>query len=534
MLFAIKNVLISDAVDQSCVDLLKAHNINVTCKYKLPKEELIKELSKHDGLIVRSDTKVTAEVLQSCKGLRVIGRAGTGVDNIDIAAATRKGVIVLNTPGGNSISACELTCSLITAMARHIAQGCQSLKEGRWDRKLFTGTELSGKTLAVLGLGRIGREVASRMQAFGMKTIGFDPMVSAEEAALFNVEKRDLDQIWPDADYITIHTPLIPQTRNLINSEVLSKCKRGVRVVNVARGGIVDEAALLEALKDGRCGGAALDVFTEEPPKNPTTLELIRHPRVVCTPHLGASTDEAQTRVAVEIAEQFIALCDPASPYKISGAVNAPVLSAACVPYNNKWIELTTSLGRLLGKLLRDEDRADAKVELVRRGAALEKMTFLGTAALVGLLTGRTSNGLNLINAPQLAAEAGLVVSQTYQPGDSKSVTVSVTTARGTHSVTGTIKSKTIHYLLSVNGAEFSRVGTPVGVSTADWNNLQLFSGANPRQDYLAISEVLNEKNIQVVSYTSASSVDQSQNFYLFTLSSGLESKLEVPNVTVF
>ncbi|XP_054258492.1 hydroxypyruvate reductase-like [Macrosteles quadrilineatus] len=533
MPFTIKNVLISDAVDQSCVDLLKAHNINVTCKYKLPKEELIKELSKHDGLIVRSDTKVTADVLQSCKGLRVIGRAGTGVDNIDIPAATRKGVIVLNTPGGNSISACELTCSLITAMARHIAQGCQSLKEGRWDRKLYTGSELSGKTLAVLGLGRIGREVAARMQAFGMKTIGFDPMVSAEDAAAFNVEKRDLDQIWPEADYITIHTPLIPQTRNLINSEVLSKCKRGVRIVNVARGGIVDEAALLEALKDGRCGGAALDVFVEEPPRNPTSLALIQHPRVVCTPHLGASTDEAQTRVAVEIAEQFIALNDPKSPYKITGAVNAPVLSAACVPYNNKWIELTTSLGRLLGKLLQDEDRADAKVELIRKGSALENMGFLGTAALVGLLTGRTSNGLNLINAPQLAQEAGLVVSQRYEPSEQKSVTVSVATAKGTNSVTGTIKSKTIHYLLAVNGAQFSQVGRLVGTSTADWNSVQLFSGANPRQDFLAISEALSAKGVDVVNYSAASG-EQSQNFYVFGLSSPLEAKLEVPNVRVY
>uniref|UniRef100_A0A1B6KWA9 D-3-phosphoglycerate dehydrogenase n=1 Tax=Graphocephala atropunctata TaxID=36148 RepID=A0A1B6KWA9_9HEMI len=533
MPFKLSNVLVSDAVDQSCVDLLKAHNINVTCKYKLPKEELIKEIPKYDGLIVRSDTKVTAEVLQAAKALRVVGRAGTGVDNIDLAAATSKGVIVLNTPGGNSISACELTCALITALARHVAQGCQSLKEGRWDRKLYSGSELSGKTLAVLGLGRIGREVASRMQAFGMKTIGFDPMVSAEEAQAFNVDKKELEEIWPVADYITVHTPLIPQTRNLINADVFSKCKRGVRIVNVARGGIVDEAALLDALKDGRCAGAALDVYIEEPPKNPTTLELLKHPAVVCTPHLGASTEEAQTRVAVEIAEQFVALSNPSSPFKITGAVNAPILGATCVPYNNSWIELTTNLGRLVSKLLQNQDRTEAKVELVRTGAALENMSFLGTAALVGLLSGRTSNGLNLINAPQLAKEAGLSVSQRYEPSEQKSVTITVTTPAGSNSVTGTIKSKTIHYLLSVNGVSFSKVGTPVGTATADWNNLQLFRGTNPRKDYLAIAEGLNAKGLDMTFFSVATS-QKADSFYIAGLPSPLESKLDIPNVAVF
>ncbi|KAK0078075.1 hypothetical protein PV326_009605, partial [Microctonus aethiopoides] len=282
----LRSVLISDPVDTLCADLLISHGVPVTTKYKLSKDELIQEIQKHDGLIVRSETKVTAEILGAASNLRVVGRAGTGVDNIDLQAATRKGIVVLNTPGGNSISACELTCALISALARNVSQAAQSMKEGRWDRKLFSGYELSGKTLAVLGFGRIGREVSHRMQSYGMKIICFDPMLSAEDTKKIGATKMSLNDIWPIADYITVHTPLIPQTRNLINATTLSSCKKGVKIINVARGGIVDEEALLQSLKSGHCGGAALDVFLEEPPKNPITLELIQHPKVIATPHL--------------------------------------------------------------------------------------------------------------------------------------------------------------------------------------------------------------------------------------------------------
>ncbi|XP_019873287.2 D-3-phosphoglycerate dehydrogenase [Aethina tumida] len=323
----IKKVLVADAVDSACTDLLKKHGIQVDCKYKLPKDQLIKEIPSYDGLIVRSDTKVSADVIAAATNLKVIGRAGAGVDTIDVAAATNKNVLVLNTPGGNSISACELTCALITNLARNVAAAADSLKAGRWDRKLYSGHELYGKTLAIIGLGRIGKEVAIRMQSWGMRTIGFDPIVSAEEARQFNVESLSLEQIWPQADYITVHTPLIPQTRNLINSKVFNVCKKGVRIVNVARGGIISEADLLEALKSGQCGGAALDVFEQEPPTDAVTLELIKHPKVVATPHLGASTTEAQIRVAVEISEQFIALTGKSKEYTTTpGVVNRTVL----------------------------------------------------------------------------------------------------------------------------------------------------------------------------------------------------------------
>ncbi|KAF5277712.1 hypothetical protein FQR65_LT03692 [Abscondita terminalis] len=299
----INNVLVADAVDGACVNLLKQNSINIDCKYKLSKEELIKEITKYDGLIVRSDTKVTEEVIAAGSKLKVIGRAGAGVDNIDVDAATKHNVVVLNTPGGNAISACELTCTLITSLARNVVPGAASLKAGRWDRKLFSGHEIYGKVLGIVGLGRIGREVAIRMQAW------------------------ELDQIWPIADYITLHVPLLAETRNLINAKVLARCKKGVKIVNVARGGIIDENALYDALESGQCNGAGLDVYEQEPPTDEVTWKLIKHSKVIATPHLGASTSEAQVRVAVEVAEQFVALTKRNPSFtSTNGVINSVVI----------------------------------------------------------------------------------------------------------------------------------------------------------------------------------------------------------------
>lgn len=324
----IKNVLVCDLVDNACLKLLQENGINAVYKGKLTKEQLLSEVKNFDALVVRSDTTITEEILNAGAGfIKAVGRAGAGVDNINIEAATKNNVVVLNTPGGNSIAACELTCILLGALSRPICPAASSMLEGRWDRKLYSGTELYGKTLAILGLGRIGREVAIRMNAWGMRLIGFDPIVSTEDAKNFHVEKMELEEIWPLADYITVHTPLIPQTRNLISLESLNKCKKGVKVVNVARGGIIDEQGLYEALESGQCGGAALDVYPDEPPKEEITKKLIKHPKVVATPHLGASTTEAQIRVAVEVSEQFIALTGKSDKYKqYLGVVNPDVL----------------------------------------------------------------------------------------------------------------------------------------------------------------------------------------------------------------
>ena len=228
---------------------------------------------------------------------------------------------VHSSPGGNTIAACELTCALILGLSRHVSQACSSLKNGVWDRKSYTGNEVYGKTLAIIGLGRIGREVGTRMRAFGMKTIGYDPIVTPDQSAQFGIEGLPLQDIWPQADYITFHVPLLPETKDMLNEKTLASCKKGVRVVNVARGGIIDEAALLTALQSGHCAGAALDVYTEEPPQNST---LIQNKNVLCTPHLGASTKEAQVRVAEEVAQQFVQLKQGAT--RVHGAVNPDVL----------------------------------------------------------------------------------------------------------------------------------------------------------------------------------------------------------------
>jgi len=322
----IVSVLIADAVDPKCAELLEKHGIKCTTKTKLKKEELLQEIKNHDALIVRSSTQVTKEVLEAGDRLKVVGRAGAGVDNIDCDAATARKIIVLNTPGGNAISACELTCSLLTCLARKVVWAAAALRAGRWERAKYLGQEAQGKTLAVLGLGRVGREVAIRMNGFGMRIIGYDPIVSAEDTKKYNTEKMELSEIWPLADYITVHTPLMPSTRNLINAEVLSKCKQGVCIINVGRGGLVNEKDLLAGLNSGHVEGAALDVFEQEPPTDPITLELIQHPCVIATPHLGASTVEAQIRVAVEVGEQFVTLANPDKPLAQVCAVNPQLL----------------------------------------------------------------------------------------------------------------------------------------------------------------------------------------------------------------
>ncbi|XP_028179234.1 D-3-phosphoglycerate dehydrogenase [Ostrinia furnacalis] len=311
MVLDIKSVLVVDGVGANCAEILKSHGISVTTKAKITKEELLKEIPNHEALVVRSASQVTKEVLAAGTKLKVVGRAGAGVDNIDVPAASQKGVGVINAPGANALSACELTCALTLALARHVAPAASALKAGRWDRALYTGSEVNGKTLAILGLGRVGREVAVRMHSFGMKIIGFDPFVSSEQCAEFHATKMELEQIWPLADYITLHTPLIDSTRNFINASSLGKCKKGVKIVNVGRGGLINERDLLDALNSGQVGAAALDVFEQEPPTDPLTLEIIQHASVIATPHLGASTKEAQVRVGQEIAEQLVNLVKP-------------------------------------------------------------------------------------------------------------------------------------------------------------------------------------------------------------------------------
>uniref|UniRef100_A0A090XF78 Putative d-3-phosphoglycerate dehydrogenase n=1 Tax=Ixodes ricinus TaxID=34613 RepID=A0A090XF78_IXORI len=412
MALTIKKVLISDAVDASCVKILENNGVQVTLKTDFTKPELLQAIEGYDALIVRSATKVTSDVIKAGQALKVIGRAGTGVDNIDCDAATRQGILVINAPGGNTLSAAELTCAMIVTLSREIPAATMSLKAGKWDRKTFMGNELYGKTLATRG-PRKNRQggCPSAMQSFGMKTIGFDPIVPKEVSREFGVESMSLDEIWPLADYITVHTPLIPQTKDLIGKASLQKCKKGVKIINVARGGIVNEDDLLAALESGHCSGAGLDVFLEEPPKN---TQLIAHPKVVCTPHLGANTKEAQLRVAQEIAEQFVALSQGKSG---PGVANAPSLSQTQVPENKPWADLCIALGKVAGAIVGSLS-SGLQLELVTYGNELEKKgQFLSSAARIGVLRHLGHSQANFINGTVLASDAGVKVSHKHSQG---------------------------------------------------------------------------------------------------------------------
>ncbi len=291
-------ILASDSIEPICGKIFRARGHELVEKPGLKKEELLSIIKDFDGLVVRSGTKVTSDVINAGTNLKVIGRAGTGVDNIDVRSATKKGILVVNTPGGNTISTGELALAHILALARNIPQATAALKAGRWDRAKYTGTELSGKVLGVVGVGRIGREVAKWCRGFGMTTVGYDPVLSEQSARSFGVEPVGLDELFKTADFITLHTPLTKDTAYLLDAKSLAKCKKGVRIVNCARGGIINEHDLLEAIKSGHVAGASLDVFEVEPPSE-ASLELRTHPNVVVTPHLGASTVDAQVGASI-------------------------------------------------------------------------------------------------------------------------------------------------------------------------------------------------------------------------------------------
>lgn len=408
MALNIRKVLISDKVAACCKDVLAKQNICVDYKPGMSKDELKAVIKGYDALIVRSATKVTADVFESATSLKLVGRAGTGVDNIDLVAASKHGVLVMNTPGGNTLSAAEHTCALISTVSRHIGQGYASMIQGKWERSKFMGCELMGKVLAIIGLGRIGREVALRMQSYGMRTIGYDPIVPAEEAKKFGIEFMECKDMWPLADYITVHVPLIPPTKGMINKSVLELCKPTVRVINVARGGIINETELLEALNEDKCGGAALDVFETEPPKEGSvSFELVKHPKVLSTPHLGASTSEAQTRVAKEIAEQIV---DAVQGKPIFGLVNAPELSQSSNEQYQPWVKALEKFGKLTGRLYCEEK----ELQLTICGMELKDATkLMGTAFGYGVALSRKMPA-NIINSRSLLKEAGIEVKVTF------------------------------------------------------------------------------------------------------------------------
>ncbi len=427
-------VLITDPIEQVCTDVLQKEGIDVDAKPGLPPDEIKKIIGGYDALIVRSGTKVTADIIAEAKEMRVIGRAGAGVDNIDVNAATHKGIVVMNTPGGNTISTAEHTMALMLSMARNVPQSFQSLQNGKWDRKKYTGTELFGKTLGVIGLGKVGREVAARAKAFGMNVIGYDPLLASEMATKLGLETVSLEDVYKRSDFITVHTPLTEETRGILGEKSFALCKRGVRVINCARGGIIDEQALLKALESGQVAGAAFDVFMKEPPvDNP----LLKHPKVVATPHLGASTEEAQEKVAKQIGEQLV---DFFKGRGIAGAVNIVDYQTSVSDELRAYLVLAEKIGSLQAQLLNGKVKS---ITASYRGTLLQKSSeLLSTAVLKGLLDRMMYAPVNFVNASIIAREMGIAVSETKeQDGEhySQLLTVSVQTDKEERSISGTV-----------------------------------------------------------------------------------------------
>jgi D-3-phosphoglycerate dehydrogenase / 2-oxoglutarate reductase len=428
-------VLISDALSPAAVQIFKDRGVEVDFQPDLgkDKDKLAKIIGDYDGLAIRSATKVNAKILEDAKNLKVIGRAGIGVDNVDIPAATAKGVIVMNTPFGNSITTAEHAIAMMFALAREIPQADASTQAGKWEKNRFMGVELTGKTLGIIGCGNIGSIVAERALGLRMRVMAYDPFLSWERALDLGVEKVELEDLLRRADIITLHTPLTDKTRNILSADNIARTKKGVRIINCARGGLVDEAALRAALDAGHVAGAAFDVFVEEPA---TANPLFGHPNVVCTPHLGAATTEAQENVALQIAEQ---MSDYLLKGAISNAVNFPSITAEEAPKLKPFIALAERLGSFAGQLT---ETGLKSVRITYEGeAAHMKVKALTSAAVAGLLRPMLAD-INVVSAPTIARERGIVIEETTREaeGDYDSlITINVVTDRQERSVSGTV-----------------------------------------------------------------------------------------------
>jgi D-3-phosphoglycerate dehydrogenase len=441
-------VLISDALSPAAVAIFEDRGVKVEFQPGLgkDKEKLAETINGFDGLAIRSATKVTAKILERAKSLKVIGRAGIGVDNVDIPAATARGIIVMNTPFGNSITTAEHAITLMLSLARQIPEADASTRAGKWEKNKFLGVEMFGKTLGIIGCGNIGSIVADRAIGLRMKVIAYDPYLSAERALGLGVGKVELEQLLRRADFITLHTPLTDKTRNIISRESLALTKKGVRLINCARGELVDEAALFDALTARHVAGAALDVFVEEPA---TASPLFALPNVVCTPHLGASTTEAQENVALQVAEQM-------SDYLIRGAItnalNFPSISAEEAPKLKPFVALAEKLGSFAGQLT---ETGIKQVQLSYEGAVAQMNTrALTSAAIAGLLRPMLQD-VNVVSAPIVAKERGIIVEETRREaeGDYESlINVAVVTGRQTRSVAGTVYADGRPRIVNIKG----------------------------------------------------------------------------------
>jgi D-3-phosphoglycerate dehydrogenase len=400
-------LLVTDELSPEAVGLLEANDdIDFDVVKGLSPEDLAKKIAGYDALIVRSSAKATAEVIAAADQLKVIGRAGVGVDNIDIPAASEKGIVVMNTPGANTVATAEHTMALLLAMCRHVAPAAASLRAGRWDRKLYKGIEMRGKTIGIVGLGRIGRRVARRCMSFGMDVICFDPYLSDDRAHEMRIERVSMDELLARSDFITLHAALTPRTRGMIGEEAIAKMKPGVRIVNAARGALIDEPALIAALESGKVAGAALDVLTEEPPdmSNP----LLQMDNVVVTPHLAASTQEAQREVGLQVVQQVV---DALHETDFRNAINMPIVDGRVIKEIRPYLGMAERLGSMQTQLAPD---AITRVEVSIEGEMIDThIKPITVAILKGLLEPVPTGSVNYVNAPHVAIERGIIVSQT-------------------------------------------------------------------------------------------------------------------------
>jgi D-3-phosphoglycerate dehydrogenase / 2-oxoglutarate reductase len=439
-------VLISDKMDPNAARIFEERGCDVDVITGKTPEELKAIIGQYDGLAIRSSTKVTKDILEAATNLKVVGRAGIGVDNVDIPAASAKGVVVMNTPFGNSITTAEHAIALIFALARQLPEADASTQAGKWEKNRFMGVEVTGKTLGLIGAGNIGSIVASRALGLRMKVVAFDPFLTPERAVEMGVEKADLDTLLAKADFITLHTPLTDQTRNILSAENLAKTKKGVRIVNCARGGLIDEKALKDLLDAGHIAGAALDVFETEPAKD---SPLFGTPNFICTPHLGASTTEAQVNVALQVAEQ---MADFLVTGGVTNALNMPSLSAEEAPKLKPYMALAEKLGSLVGQLAHDNL---TKIAIEVEGAAAQLNQKPITAAVLTGVMKQYSDTVNMVNAPFLAKERGLDVREVRhdREGEYRTlVRVTVSTSQGDRSVAGTLFGNSQPRLVEIFG----------------------------------------------------------------------------------
>ena len=442
-------VLISDKLSPAAVDIFRQRGIETTFKPGLSPADLRAIIGEYDGLAIRSATKVTRELLDAAPNLKVVGRAGIGVDNVDVKSATARGVIVMNTPFGNTITTAEHAIAMMFALARQIPEASASTRAGKWEKNRFMGVELTGKTLGLIGCGNIGSIVAERAVALKMKVVAYDPYLSDKKALDLGVEKADLDTLLSRADFITLHTPLIDATRNIISREAIAKTRKGVRIINCARGGLVDEVALAEALKSGHVAGAALDVFETEPA---TDSPLFALENVVCTPHLGAATAEAQENVALQVAEQ---MSDFLLTGAVSNAINMASVTAEEAPRLKPYLELCRQLGAVAGQLTHANDGTIRRVSVEYEGQVAGLNTRpLTAAALAGLLRPMMM-GVNMVNAAVVARDHGIDVAETAHDRPSEYLTlvrVTVQTDTLTRSVAGTLFAGSRPRIVEIKG----------------------------------------------------------------------------------